>query len=342
MPIRAVVIEVPSAVDGSWSVADLEAIAAVSAGDADLRIGTIGFGAQAQVDVDDAFHLDLDAIGVPPHDPRSLAMAAAAGACHLRELVVVAPSDSPLLSAAGATGCRSVVTHAAGAGSLVGLTESLERLRAAERAATNDVGVGPHPRPWPEDPRFDPTLLAHGDRRNVVDRFRYWSEAAIVAELAADRRPFHVAVENWQHDLNIGTVVRNANAFNAAGVHIIGNRRWNRRGAMATDRYLSVTHHADVDAFAAWAETTGLAVVGIDNIDGAVPIEQRSLPAAAVLVFGQEGPGLSTDMVRACSVVCEITQHGSTRSLNAGVASGIAMYAWSLLHGPGSVGGDQP
>ncbi|WP_426574980.1 TrmH family RNA methyltransferase [Aquihabitans sp. McL0605] len=209
----------------------------------------------------------------------------------------------------------------------------------AEEAAAGTVGVGPHPQPWPTDERLDRELLAHGDRRNVVDGYRYWTEAAIVADLDARRQPFHVAVENWQHDLNIGTVVRNANAFNAAGVHIIGKRRWNRRGAMATDRYLSVTHHETVDGFVSWARDAGLTVVGIDNLPGAVPIDARPLPERAVLVFGQEGPGLSAEMAAACTVICEITQQGSTRSLNAGVASGIAMYAWTRSHGgegPGS------
>ena len=115
------------------------------------------------------------------------------------------------------------------------------------------VGVGPHPEPWPTDPRFDPALLAEGDRRNVVDRYRYWTMDAIVADLDLRRMPFHVAVENWQHDLNIGTVVRNANAFLAAAVHIVGERRWNRRGAMVTDRYQHVVHHPTIDDLADWA-----------------------------------------------------------------------------------------
>ena len=191
----------------------------------------------------------------------------------------------------------------------------------------------PHPEPWPTDPRLDPRLLAEGDRRNVVDRFRYWTEAAIIEELDRTRLPVHVAVENWQHDLNIGTVVRNANAFNVAGIHIVGRRRWNRRGAMATDRYLTVTHHPSVEVFASWAADQGLPLVGIDNVDGAVALEDGPLPMPCVLVFGQEGPGLSASMQAACVEVREITQHGSTRSLNAGVASGIALHWWARAHG---------
>ena len=194
--------------------------------------------------------------------------------------------------------------------------------------------VGPHPQPWPDDARLDPDLLARGDDRNVVDRYRYWRMEAIVADLDSRRHPFHVAVENWEHDFNIGTVVRNANAFLAAEVHIIGRRRWNRRGAMVTDRYQHVRHHTDVATFVSWADDAGLTVVGIDNIEGSVPIESTPLPRQAVLVFGQEGPGLSPAAQEAVHVICAITQYGSTRSINAGVASGIAMYEWLHQHRP--------
>ena len=192
--------------------------------------------------------------------------------------------------------------------------------------------MGPHPEPWPDDPRLDPQLLATGDRRNVVDRYRYWSHEAVVADLDRRRHPFHVAIENWAHDLNIGTVVRNANAFLAAEVHIVGRRRWNRRGAMVTDRYQHVRHHPTIDDFAAWAREAGLPVLGIDNLPGAVPISGAALPRACVLLFGQEGPGLS-DGARACvGTLLSIPQFGSTRSINAGVASGIAMYEWVRRH----------
>lgn len=196
------------------------------------------------------------------------------------------------------------------------------------------MSVGPHAEPWPDDPRLDPELLAAGDDRNVVDGYRYWRMDAIVADLDRRRHRFHVAVENWEHDFNIGTVVRNANAFLAAEVHIIGRRRWNRRGAMVTDRYQHVRHHPDVASFVDWATVAGLSVVGIDNVAGSVPIESATLPEAAVLVFGQEGPGLSEEMQQASEMICAITQYGSTRSINAGVASGIAMYEWLAQHGP--------
>ena len=195
------------------------------------------------------------------------------------------------------------------------------------------VGVGPWEGPWPGDPRHDPDLLRDGDRRNVADRYRYWSLEAIVADLDRTRHPFHVAIENWQHDLNIGTVVRTANAFNAAGVHIIGKRRWNRRGAMVTDRYLHVHHHETVAAFTAWAAEAGLPVLGVDLFPESVPVETFDFPRACVLMFGQEGPGLSEEVRVASDAVLSIAQYGSTRSINAGVAAGIAMHAWIRQHG---------
>ncbi len=194
--------------------------------------------------------------------------------------------------------------------------------------------VGPHPKPWPVDSRLDPELLLNGDTRNVVDRYRYWKREAIVADLDGLRYPFHVAIENWEHDFNIGTVVRNANAFMAKAVHIVGKRRWNRRGAMVTDRYQHVHHHKTAEDFATWAENENLSILGVDNIENAVPIETTTLPEHSVLVFGQEGPGLSKEMISACEMILEITQYGSTRSINAGVASGIAMYEWLSQNGP--------
>jgi tRNA G18 (ribose-2'-O)-methylase SpoU len=205
-----------------------------------------------------------------------------------------------------------------------------ERRRAA--SAVTEVGVGPHPEPWPEDPRLDPELLAKGDRRNVIDRFRYWRVEAIRDELDARRFEYHVAIENFQHDFNIGTVLRNANAFGAARVHIVGARRFDRRGAMCTDRYLHVDHHPTVDRFAHAMEALSLSVLGVDLLPGSIPIERASLPRRCVLVFGQESIGLSDEMRRVCATLLSITQFGSTRSINAGVASGIAMHRWISEH----------
>jgi tRNA G18 (ribose-2'-O)-methylase SpoU len=166
----------------------------------------------------------------------------------------------------------------------------------------------------------------------VVDRYRYWRREAVVADLDTRRHDFHVAIENWQHDFNIGTVVRNANAFLAAEVHIVGLRRWNRRGAMVTDRYQHVRHHPTIGEFVRWATESGLPVIGIDNLPGSKPMETAVLPRRCVLLFGQEGPGLSAAARAACSELFSIAQYGSTRSINAGVASGIAMHAWIRAH----------
>jgi tRNA G18 (ribose-2'-O)-methylase SpoU len=196
-------------------------------------------------------------------------------------------------------------------------------------AATASPGVGPHPEPWPDDPRLDPDLLAQGDSRNVVDRYRYWTVAAIVADLDQRRHPLHVAIQNWEHDFNIGSIVRTANAFNVGAVHILGRRRWNRRGAMVTDRYLHVEHHPDVAGLVDWARGSAYALVGVDNLPGAVPLETTELPERACLVFGSEGPGLTPELVAACDRLVAISQYGSTRSLNAGAAAAIAMYHWA-------------
>ncbi|MFC4005453.1 TrmH family RNA methyltransferase [Prauserella oleivorans] len=201
-----------------------------------------------------------------------------------------------------------------------------------EWGARPEVGVGPWQGPWPDDPRYDPELLEHGDRRNVVDAYRYWRREAIVADMDKRRYPFHVAIENFQHDHNIGTVVRTANAFAAAAVHIVGKRRWNRRGAMVTDRYQHLYHHPTVAELAEFAEARGLAIVAVDNTPGAEPIETVELPRECVLLFGQEGPGLSAEAQQAASRVVSIAQFGTTRSINAGVAAGIVMHTWIRLH----------
>ncbi|WP_034620537.1 RNA methyltransferase [Cellulomonas sp. URHE0023] len=197
---------------------------------------------------------------------------------------------------------------------------------------TDEIGVGPWPGEWPTDVRYDPELLAEGDRRNVVDRYRYWSLEAIVADLDTRRHPFHVAIENWAHDLNIGSVVRTANAFLAAEVHIVGNRRWNRRGAMVTDRYQHVRHHPSIDELLAWASSQGIPVLGVDNLPGSVPLEGYPLPRACVLLFGQESVGLSDEARAAAVDVLHIAQFGSTRSINAGAAAAIAMHSWIAQH----------
>lgn len=198
--------------------------------------------------------------------------------------------------------------------------------------APRTVGVGPHPRPWPQDARLDPALLEHGDARNVEDRYRYWRREAIVADLDATRHELHVAIENIEDDRNIGSIVRTANAFAVGAFHIVGRRRWNRRGAMVTDRYQHELHHPDMDDLAAWAREQERELIAIDNVPGAEPIESTELPLRAVLVFGQEGPGLSEEALAVCARTCAITQYGSTRSLNVAAAAAIAMHCWILTH----------
>lgn len=193
-------------------------------------------------------------------------------------------------------------------------------------------GVGPwveeHGTEPPSDPRYDPELLANGDRRNVVDAYRYWTRDAIVEDIDRRRHTLHVAIENFAHDANIGTVVRTANAFAVSTVHIVGRRRWNRRGAMVTDRYQHLLHHPDVDALLDWAAEHDLTVVAVDNTPGSVPLETATLPRNCLLLFGQEGPGVTEHARNVASMTVSIAQFGSTRSINAGVAAGIAMHSW--------------
>jgi tRNA G18 (ribose-2'-O)-methylase SpoU len=192
------------------------------------------------------------------------------------------------------------------------------------------IGVGPHPEPWPTDEHFDPELLAQGDRRNVVDRYRYWKLEAIVDDVDRHRHSFHVAIENLHHDLNIGSIVRTANAFAAAEVHIVGRKRWNRRGAMVTDRYQHLRYHADTQELAAWCRSNGVVLIGIENGPDARPLEAAHLPKDVVLLFGQEGAGLSDAARRQCDELLFITQYGSTRSINVGAAAAIAMHTWIM------------
>lgn len=198
---------------------------------------------------------------------------------------------------------------------------------------TRTVGVGPHPRPWPDDPRLDAELLEHGDRRNVPDRFRYVKREVIIAELDAHtRNDLHIAIENVEHDFNIGSIVRTANAMGVAAFHIVGRRRWNRRGAMVTDRYQHEHHHSTPSAFVAWAEAEERAIIAVDNIEGAVPLEHTALPARCVLVFGEEGGGVSEEIASAAQTVVGISQFGSTRSINVGHAAAIVMHTWVRQH----------
>jgi tRNA G18 (ribose-2'-O)-methylase SpoU len=193
-------------------------------------------------------------------------------------------------------------------------------------------GVGPWRGELPEGDWWDAELLARGDSRNVIDRYRYWRMDAIVADLDQRRHPFHVAIENWQHDMNIGSIVRSANAFAADTVHIVGRKRWNKRGAMVTDRYQHVLHHDTVAELVAWARAERLPIIAIDNVPGSVIIERYGFPQRCILLFGQEGPGISAEAIEAADAVVEISQFGSTRSINASAAAAVAMHVWITQH----------
>ncbi|AYA23798.1 tRNA G18 (ribose-2'-O)-methylase SpoU [Rhodococcus rhodochrous J3] len=221
------------------------------------------------------------------------------------------------------------------------MTDTHSEPAVEDAAGPTEWGEHPHGvGPWieefgtepPTDPRYDPELLANGDRRNVVDAYRYWNREAIVADIDRRRHPLHVAIENFAHDANIGTVVRTANAFAVGTVHIVGRRRWNRRGAMVTDRYQHLLHHPDVDALVAWAAEQDLEIVAVDNTPGSVRLETATLPHRCLLLFGQEGPGVTEAARNVASMTVSIAQFGSTRSINAGVAAGIAMHAWIRQH----------
>jgi len=193
-------------------------------------------------------------------------------------------------------------------------------------------GVGPWRGELPEGDWWDPELLARGDSRNVIDRYRYWRMDAVIADIDQHRHPFHVAIENWQHDMNIGSIVRSANAFAADTVHIVGRRRWNKRGAMVTDRYQHVVHHDTVAELVEWARREGIPIIAIDNVPGSVIIETFEFPRECVLLFGQEGPGISPEAIEAADAVVEISQFGSTRSINASAAAAVAMHVWITQH----------
>lgn len=193
-------------------------------------------------------------------------------------------------------------------------------------------GVGPWVGPLPDDPRYDPELLRSGDTRNVVDAYRYWTREAIIADIDQRRHRLHIAIENFGNDANIGAVVRTANAFAVDTVHIVGRRRWNRRGAMVTDRYQRLRHHDTTAELLEFADGAGLTVVAVDNVPGAARLEETELPRDCLLVFGQEGPGITPEAQAGAALTVSIAQFGSTRSINAGVAAGIAMHAWITRH----------
>lgn len=194
------------------------------------------------------------------------------------------------------------------------------------------VGVGPHPKPHPVGEQFDQELLINGDRRNISDEFRYLTVEAIRKILETRRIPLEIAIENWQHDLNIGSLVRTSNAFNVNKFHIIGDKHWNQHGALMTDKYIDILHHRTIEEFKLDCINRKVPIIGFENMVDAKSIETQVLPEKCVLLFGNEGLGLSADALKACDDFFEIAQAGSVRSMNASVAGAIAMYAWRIQH----------
>lgn len=170
------------------------------------------------------------------------------------------------------------------------------------------------------------------DLRNVTDEFKGKPESEIVAELDERGVELEIAIENLERDFNMGTIVRSANAFGVRHVHVIGRRQWNKRGAMATDKYLHVHYYQSVTDFAEAMSERNKEIIAVDNIEDSIGLGKITLPMNSVLVFGAEGPGLSDELLRAASKIVAIEQFGSTRSVNVGVAAGVVMYAWLREH----------
>ncbi len=166
------------------------------------------------------------------------------------------------------------------------------------------------------------------DRRNVLDEFKNKPHDEIVKELDARGVRLEIAIENTLRDFSMGSIVRSANAFGVRHVHVIGRKQWNKRGAMATEKYLHVHYHETPEAFAESMRQDGKNIIAIENNVESRPLTAAPLPQDAVLVFGQEGPGISDELLAVADEVVHIEQLGSTRSINVGVAAGIAMYTW--------------
>lgn len=168
------------------------------------------------------------------------------------------------------------------------------------------------------------------DTRNLIDEYKGLTNTEVFDRLAEKRSDLEVAIENVSHDFNAGTIVRNANNFNALAVHIIGKKKYNRRGAMCTDKYLEVKYWPSVDEFVADQRARNREIVAIENhVDGVKPLELKKFVQKTTLVFGGESDGLTAELLEKCDDIREISSFGSTRSVNVGVASGIAMYEWA-------------
>lgn len=170
--------------------------------------------------------------------------------------------------------------------------------------------------------------MISSDTRNVIDEFKGMAEKDIIRKLDERGVQLEIAIENTLRDYNMGTIVRTANAFGVRTVHIIGRRQWNKRGAMMTDKYLHVEYHTSFSDFGAYAASNFRPIVAIDNVANACNLDEVPKDPRAILLFGQEGPGLSTEALSLAANIVQIEQTGSTRSINVGVAAGVVMYTW--------------
>lgn len=171
---------------------------------------------------------------------------------------------------------------------------------------------------------------AKTDTRNLMDEYKGLPNEEVLSRLDQKRTSLEIAIENLSHDFNIGTIVRNANAFNVAKVHILGKRKYNRRGAMVTDKYLHMNHFENIADFVADAHTRGKIVVAIDNNrPESKPLQGAKLQPNSILVFGSESDGISQELLDLADCCYYIEQLGSTRSINVGCASAVALYEFT-------------
>jgi tRNA G18 (ribose-2'-O)-methylase SpoU len=168
------------------------------------------------------------------------------------------------------------------------------------------------------------TSESQTDHRNVIDVYKYWTVEAIKGNLDTKRHNFSVLISNQFKDFNIGTVIRNANAFLAREVIVFGRRQYDRRGAVGTYLYENLKFVKFVEEL----DLKDCCVIGFDTGDDAVPVETFQWPKDkhVVMVFGQEDVGLVPELRNLCEKILYIKQYGSVRSLNVGCASSIAMY----------------
>lgn len=166
------------------------------------------------------------------------------------------------------------------------------------------------------------------DTRNLIDKFKGKENEQIFNTLNKSRNSLEIAIENIEHDFNIGSIVRTANSFNVKKVHIIGRKKYNRRGAMCTDKYLEIVHHADLEDFIKSQENRELVAIE-NNTERAAPLHNKQFIKDTTLIFGSENSGISPELLEKATDVRYIESFGSTRSVNVGAAAAIAMYEWT-------------